>query len=219
MSGNGPLPTSARADAVASGGPSSPPVRDMDTNELEAITDYLRLSEEAREPLQSLRDQVHATLNDEFNVVATDLTQLRRLLSDAAEKLSGTFRVVTASCEDMRVTIAGVHEAPDLAVLKRIGEIACEMTSTTHTTIQSLQFEDMAAQLRQHVDRKLGVLARLAKDMAVINPTAAQVSPHFRTEELDELFARLESYRTELAVSTRKVVQQQSLESGDIELF
>jgi hypothetical protein len=86
-------------------------------------------------------------------------------------------------------------------------------------TIQSLQFEDMATQLLQHVDRKLGVLARLSKDMAVINPSIASVPPLLRTEELDRLFEKLAGYRTELAVSTRKVVQQESLESGDIELF
>ena len=34
-----------------------------------------------------------------------------------------------------------------------------------------------------------------------------------------DLFAMLESYRSELTIATRKVVQQESLESGDIELF
>jgi methyl-accepting chemotaxis protein len=191
----------------------------MDAARIEAISDYLGLTREALERMQSLRDQVHETLNDEFNVVTADLGQLRRLLSDAAEKLSGTFRVVTAGSEDMRDTIARLNDAPDSSALLRIREIAVEMTSTTCTTIQSLQFEDMATQLLQHIDRKLSVLSRLARDMAVINPTAARVSPLLRTEQLDELFAKLQSYRTELTVTTRKVVQQQSLESGDIELF
>jgi methyl-accepting chemotaxis protein len=192
---------------------------ELDAAKLAELTDYLGLTQEALERLQCLRDQVHETLNDEFNIVATDLTQLRRLLSDAAEKLSGTFRVVTASSEDMRTTIAQVQDVADIAVLRRISEIAGEMTSTTGQTIQSLQFEDMATQLLQHVDKKLAVLARFAKDMAVINPTTARVPPLLRSEQLDELFARLASYRNELTVATRKVVQQESLESGDIELF
>jgi methyl-accepting chemotaxis protein len=191
----------------------------MDDEKLRAITDYMSASPEALERTQALREQVHQILNDEFIVVATDLGQLRRILADAAEKLSGTFRVVTASSEELRTTIATVKGTADAEVLSRISEIAGEMTSTTGITIQSLQFEDMATQLLQHVDRKLSVLARLARDMAVINPTMPSVPTLLRTGELDELFARLAGYRTELAVTTRKVVQQESLESGEIELF
>jgi hypothetical protein len=207
---------------TATHAPSSPavmPGAELDAVNLQAITDYMGATPEALERMQALREQVHQILNDEFIVVATDLGQLRRILADAAEKLSGTFRVVTAGSENLRTTIATVKGAADVEVLHRISEIAGEMTSTTGITIQSLQFEDMATQLLQHVDRKLSVLARLAKDMAVINPTMASVPPLLRTGELDELFARLAGYRTELAVATRKVVQQESLESGEIELF
>jgi methyl-accepting chemotaxis protein len=192
---------------------------EMDEAKLAAIADYLGLTQEALERLQSLRDQVHETLNTEFNVVASDLIQLRRLLSDAAEKLSGTFRTVTAGSADLTVEIARLGDGGGPQSLARVREIATDMTATTGQTIQSLQFEDMATQLLQHVDKKLGVLARLSKDMAIINPTTARVPPLLRGEQLEELFARLEAYRTELAVSTRKVVQQESLESGDIELF
>jgi hypothetical protein len=216
---NDSVTTFKRMDAAMSDSPASLPVPEMDAAKLEEIADYLGLTQEALERLQVLRDEVHETLNVEFNVVTADLTQLRRLLSDAAEKLSGTFRVVTASSEDMRNTISLVNDTPDFEVLRRIREIAVEMTSTTGTTIQSLQFEDMATQLLQHVDRKLGVLARLSKDMAIINPTTARVPPLLRTQQLDDLFAMLESYRSELKIATRKVVQQESLESGDIELF
>jgi len=174
---------------------------------------------ESLERLQLLRDQVHDVLNEEFGVVAADLGQLRRLLSDAAEKLSGTFRVVTASSAELTSTIAKVGGGADTASLVRIREIATDMTATTGQTIQSLQFEDMATQLLQHVDRKLVILARFTTDMTVINPGAGHVPPLFETGELDALFAKLGAYRNELAISTRKVVHQESLESGDIELF
>jgi hypothetical protein len=212
-----PVPSSAEG-AVAERRPRIT-LNDLDASEIQDLADSIGLTHETLERLQSLRDQVHQTLDEEFSVVADDLVQLRMLLSDAAAKLSGTFRTVTASSEAMRTTIAGVQGTPDMQVLQRINQIATEMTSTTGQTIQSLQFEDMATQLLQHVDRKLTVISRLAKDMAVINPTASSVPPLIRIDQFDELFARLESYRTELKVATRKVVQQQSLDSGDIELF
>jgi len=185
----------------------------------EKIVGDLAPHPESLERLQSLREQVHHMLHDEFDVVAADLEQLRRLLSDAAAKLSGTFRTVTASSDELRRTIGQVREQSDLPVLRRLAEISDEMSSTTGQTIQSLQFEDMATQLLQHVDRKLAVLSRLSMDMAVLDPTPQSVPPDLATAQLDELFLQLERYRTELSVATRKVVQQESLESGDIELF
>jgi len=202
-----------------SGIPNGASAPEVDQAQIEAISQYLGLTQETVERVQQLREQVTETLNDEFSVVASDLAQLRGILGDAAEKLSGTFRVVTASADDLRRTLEQVRDTPELPMLERLGEIAAEMAATTGTTVQSLQFDDMAAQLLQHVNRKLDVIARLSKDMAVINPTAAHVPPFLRGDQLDELFATLERYRNELTVTTRKVVQQQSLESGDVELF
>ncbi len=199
--------------------PQNPPPQEMDAAQVEAIASYLGLTRETLDRLQTLREQVTVVLNHEFGIVATDLYQLRGILSDAAGKLSGTFRVVTASSDEMHRTVARVRQSPDPEALRQLEQIAETVASTTGTTIQSLQFEDMATQLLQHVDRKLSVLANLASEMAVINPTSASVPPLLRPEQLDMLFARLEQYRNELTVSTRKVVQQQSLESGDIELF
>lgn len=199
--------------------PEIPTTPDADAAQVEALALYLGLTQETLERLQVLREQVTSTLSCEFGVVASDLSQLRGILSDAASKLSGTFRVVTASSDELRRTLREAHACSDQPAMRRLGEIAEEMASTTGTTIQSLQFEDMASQLLQHVDRKLAVLASLAKEMAIINPNAARVPPLLRPEQLDELFVRMEHYRNELTVSTRKVVQQQSLDSGDIELF
>lgn len=199
--------------------PAPTPLPDADAHQVEAIANYLGLTPETIERLQLLREQVTRTLNDEFGIVAADLNQLRSILSDAATKLSGTFRVVTASSDDLRRTIREVRSTADLPALERLNEIADEMTSTSGATVQSLQFEDMATQLLQHVDRKLVVLAALAQDMAIINPTAASVPPMIGAEQLDGLFAKLDDYRNKLELGTRKVVHQQSLESGDIELF
>ncbi len=179
----------------------------------------LGVTPEALERLQSLRDQLQEMVNHEFSVVASDLVQLRRLLSDAAEKLSGTFQVVTASSADLHATIANMPAGADPASLQRIRDLTGNIASTTGTTIQSLQFEDMATQLLQHVDRKLAILARLSRDMSVLNPTGTGVPPLLHAQQLVTLFTKFESYRTELAAASRKVVQQESLESGDIELF
>lgn len=185
----------------------------------EALAHYLGASREIGERLQLLREEVHASLNDEFRVVADDLEQLRGILTDAAQKLSGAFRVINVSTGDLNRAIARMSDGPCSQSVAVLNEIAEGMNSTAGTTIQSLQFEDMANQLLQHVNRRLQKVQEFSVEMSVINPSATCSPPFLTLEELDQLFVRLEHYRNELRVSTRKVVQQQSLESGDIELF
>jgi len=195
------------------------PAAGTDDDHVEAVVNALGTPPQALERLQDLRVQAHDVLNEEFGRVATDLEQLRRLLSDAAEKLSGTFRVVTARSSELSGVIERMEAAPDAETTARIRRITADVASTTGQTIQSLQFEDMATQLLQHVHRKLDVLARFSKDMAVLNPGVGHLPPLLRPAEMDALFASLAAYRTELSVTTRKVVKQESVAAGDIELF
>jgi len=199
--------------------PGQTPGADQDAFPVERLTGYLEMPPEMRERLQQLREQVTITLNNEFSIVSADLGQLRAILSDAATKLSGTFRVVTASSDELRRTLGEAGDDAGRDAIDRLRSIADAMASTAGATVQSLQFEDMAAQLLQHVDRKLAVLACLARDMAVLNPGPEAVPPSVGAARLDQLFETLAAYRMQLETATRKVVQQQSLESGDIELF
>lgn len=174
---------------------------------------------ELHERLQQLRGEVHVTLHDEFDFVAADLEQLRTLLTDAALKLSMAFREMTGSSQELQLTVQKIAATPELSMLKRLTEIADGMTTTTGLTVQSLQFEDMATQLLAHVNKRLVILEAFAKDMAVLNPPAEgsplMLAPHV----IDELSHTLQRYRAALAGANHKAVQQQSLDSGDIELF
>lgn len=169
--------------------------------------------------LHALRDQVHHTLNAEFMSVTTDLDQLRGLLADAAGRLSTAFREMRHASGEIESLVQRHGHASGDAHLEEVVAAAARIAGNAGSTIQSLQFEDMANQLLQHVNRRLQKVQEFSVEMSVINPSATCSPPFLTLEELDHLFARLEHYRNELRVSTRKVVQQQSLESGDIELF
>lgn len=199
--------------------PVSPSHEAADAAQVEAIAKYLESSREMIERLQLLREGVHDTLNEQFQIVASDLEQLRGILGDAAGKLSSTFRVITAGTQDMGKALDEAEAAAAGGALTRIREITSAMTSTTGTTIQSLQFEDMATQLLAHVNQRLIVLQKFSKEMAILNAGSNHVPPYLTAEELDEAFASLERHRNLLRNDVRKAVQQQSLDSGDIELF
>jgi hypothetical protein len=171
------------------------------------------------ERLQTCRETVHETLHDQFRVVTSDLEQLRGILSDAASKLSGAFSVMNASTSELNATVRKLQETPELPALVRLTEIAEGMTSTTGMTVQSLQFEDMATQLLQHVSRRLAILESFSKDVAVIHPTPDHTPPYLTQTDLDTLEATVAHYRQQLDSASHKAVQQQSLDSGDIELF
>jgi hypothetical protein len=174
---------------------------------------------EVRERLYLLRDEVHTTLHSEFDTTAVDLDQLRGILADAAEKLSAAFCEMTGSLSQLVRLIDAAHDQPGGADLDEVRTIALDITSRTGSTVQSLQFEDMATQLLQHVGRRLATLEAFSKDMSILHPHPDDPAAPLTDAVLDDLFRRLDAHRTELLAVGRKTVQQQSLDSGGIELF
>jgi len=176
-------------------------------------------SPELRERLYLLRDEVHTTLHGEFNTTAGDLDQLRGILSDAAGKLSTAFCEMTGSLSALVRLIDAAQSGAGPAPLGAITAIAVDINSRTSSTVQSLQFEDMATQLLEHVGRRLATLELFSKDMSILHPHPDNPMAALTDEVLDDLFQRLDAHRTELLAVARKTVQQQSLDSGGIELF
>jgi hypothetical protein len=176
-------------------------------------------SPELRERLYLLRDEVHTTLHSEFDTTAVDLEQLRGILADAAGKLSTAFCEMTNNLSALVRLIDEAQSKPAGTPMGQVAAIAMEITSRTGSTVQSLQFEDMATQLLQHVNRRLATLELFSKDMSILHPHPDNPAAALTDEVLDNLFRRLDAHRTELLAVSRKTVQQQSLDSGGIELF
>jgi hypothetical protein len=178
-------------------------------------------SEEAaiRDRFNLLRDHVHMTLHGEFRNAADDLEQLRGLLNDAAQKLAGAFSVIAGGTVRLVSLAEEGTGGAGSGARSELVEIAREITSKTGTTVQSLQFEDMASQLLQHVRRRLAMLEAFSKDMAVLYPNPPGGPLPQGHETLDRLFELLEKHRAMLSGAQHKQVQQQNMDSGDIELF
>jgi hypothetical protein len=174
---------------------------------------------EIRDRLYLLRDEVHTTLHSEFATTAVDLDQLRAILSDAAGKLSSAFCEMARGSMEMVRLIEAVPIVPGVSPIVEVARIARDISSKTDSTIQNLQFEDMATQLLQHVSRRLATLELFSKDMSILHPHPDNPAAALTDEMLDDLFRRLDAHRTELLAVGRKTVQQQSLDSGGIELF
>ena len=95
-----------------------------------------------------------------------------------------------------------------------------EVGGHVNSAITSMQFQDMTSQL---IDRTLKRVSGLRAFLATLGAHGAAMTPECDSEEIGELLGKvsmaLAIQSLELRSVLRKSVNQQHLESGDIELF
>ena len=150
-----------------------------------------------------------------------DLVQTTVLLGDAIEKLAARFMAVhQAVCtqqETIDLLLSGGVPTP--AHVKQLKEIHIEIGQHVNAVVTSLQFQDMTSQL---IGRIMKRVAGLRDVLGTLGSSGADM----RLEsDGDELSTVLTSYNMALAAQSvaledvlRKVVSQNHMESGDIDL-
>lgn len=154
--------------------------------------------------------------------VETDLIQTGLLLEEAIDKLSGSFmaihRAVISRQDAIDLLLAG--GTPSLEERARLGRMAGEVGEHVNSAITSMQFQDMTSQLIERAIKRVGGLREF---LGTLGAHGAVVEPESGSEEIVELLGKvsmaLAIQSLELRSVLRKAVNQQHLESGDIELF
>lgn len=154
--------------------------------------------------------------------VETDLTQTGLLLEEAIESLSRNFLAIHAAVSAQQQTIdlllAGGAPAPEA----RAGLQAMQGQVGQHVNaaITSLQFQDMTGQL---LERTLRRVTGLREFLGTLGSHGAGLLPDSDNQQIADLLKQvsvaLAIQSVELRSLLRKAVNQQHLESGDIELF
>jgi len=154
--------------------------------------------------------------------VETDLIQTELLLEEAIDKLTASFMAIHSAVGSRQETIdkllaGGQTSAEESALL---GGMSGEIGEHVNTAITSMQFQDMTSQL---IDRTLKRVTGLREFLGTLGAHGADVMPESGSEEIVELLGKvsmaLAIQSLELRSVLRKAVNQQHLESGDIELF
>jgi hypothetical protein len=154
--------------------------------------------------------------------VETDLIQTQLLLEEAIEKLTGSFMAIHSAVGARQATVdlllaGGVPNAEDSA---QLGRMAGEVGEHVNSAITSMQFQDMTSQL---IDRTIKRVSGLREFLGTLGAHGADVAPESGSEEIVELLGKvsmaLAIQSLELRSVLRKAVNQQHMESGDIELF
>ena len=154
--------------------------------------------------------------------VETDLIQTQLLLVEAIEKLTSSFMAIHGSVGERQAAIdrllagdePGAQERAQLAIMS--GDIGAHVNAA----ITSMQFQDMTAQL---IDRSLKRVTGLREFLGTLGAHGADLVPESDNEAIVNLLGKvsmaLAIQSLELRSVLRKAVNQQHLESGDIELF
>ena len=154
--------------------------------------------------------------------VETDLIQTQLLLEEAIAKLTNSFMAihvaVGARQETINALLAGepIDDAQRAALAHMTGEVG----EHVNAAITSMQFQDMTNQL---IDRTIKRVTGLREFLGTLGAHGADVLPEHGSEEIVDLLGKvsmaLAIQSLELRSVLRKAVNQQHLESGDIELF
>ncbi|MCC6927686.1 MAG: hypothetical protein IT359_01735 [Gemmatimonadaceae bacterium] len=174
---------------------------------------------QVRDRLSTLHSTVLESLDGQFGQTLGDLQQLRGLLGDATGKLSQAFQLMVRQAQLQRDMARTLIDEVDSPAARDIHELAGEISKGAMLVVQSLQFEDMANQLVQHVDKRIAWLDCFARDASLLRTAVREDMIGMSYEEFLAVEERLAELRMQLGVWDRKVVQQQSLDEGEIELF
>lgn len=176
-------------------------------------------AEQVRDRVSTLHLAVAESLESQFGSALFDLQQLRNMLVDATGKLSQAFQLMVRQSREQGELAGRLRAETDAPIAREIEALAGEISKGAGLVVQSLQFEDMANQLLQHVDKRIGWLGKFARDASLLQTAVRDNMVGMTYAEFLEVEERLAELRMQLVLWDRKVVQQQSLDEGEIELF
>lgn len=152
--------------------------------------------------------QVKTTLEDARSVVADVVTSDTDLAVDSKEKVAGMTAMMTKLNQKTQT------------VITETGAISQSLSSLVNQAVVSLQFEDMCTQLSQHIGKRLDAVDELNQLMHSLSQAQAQPDNVTRCKQmLAQIRHSISQIRPTIESTQHKSVTQQSLDSGEVELF
>lgn len=154
--------------------------------------------------------------------VETDLVQTTILLAEAIEKLGENFldlHTSITSQEEQILELINTGLIPKDNV-EKLAKIQADIAAHINLAVTSLQFQDLTNQLiSRTVQRSVGLRELLSTLDMVGNVIPSDGGTEEISVALAEITEKLEQQSVELKSLLRRTVNQQHLNSGDIELF
>ncbi len=165
--------------------------------------------------------------SDAFSDEISDITMsVKTTLQDALKKVSDVVTADTDMARDCKTKVGDISARmlqlndKTRQVISGTGEVSQSIAGLVNQAVTSLQFEDMCTQLSQHINKRLDTVSELAGIIEALQQ--AQTRPD-NLEQCRQMLAdvkqRADGLQPKIAATEHKSVTQQSLDSGDIELF
>ena len=161
--------------------------------------------------------------SDEISEITTNV---KATLEDAMKKVSDVISSDTDKALDSKRKVADVSSRmtslneKTQRVITGTGEISHSISSLVNTAITALQFEDMCRQLSEHIESRLETVSELTSLMEALQQAQSDPSNLEQCRStLENVKQSAEALRPRIMATDHKSVTQQSLDSGDIELF
>lgn len=152
--------------------------------------------------------QVKTTLEDARSVVADVVTSDTDLAVNSKEKVAG-----------MTATMTKLNQKTQ-TVITETGAVSQNLSSLVNQAVVSLQFEDMCTQLSQHISQRLDAVDELNQLMHSLSQAQSQPDNLERCKQmLEQIRMSISQIRPKIDSTQHKSVTQQSLDSGEVELF
>jgi hypothetical protein len=154
--------------------------------------------------------------------VETDLVQTTILLAEAIEKLGENFLDLHSSITSQEAQILELVNTGLVPKdnVDKLAKIQTDIAVHINRAVTSLQFQDLTSQLiSRTVQRSAGLRELLSTLDVVGNVIPSDGGMDEISQVLTEITDKLEQQSIELKSLLRKTVNQQHLNSGDIELF
>ncbi len=175
-------------------------------------------SRENRERALRVQAEVLDALRQEFGAAQDGLTRAHRITSDAAGRLVQAFGQMSSAVNALEGLLE-THESTMPAELHgELRALSMMMSTTSALATESLQFEDLNAQLLGEVEARLNGLSHLSAALAAPHIDAQGKAACPAGAALDDLAEILRGGLSELHAVPRTVLQR-SLDPGEIDLF
>jgi hypothetical protein len=154
--------------------------------------------------------------------VETDLVQTGVLLEEAIGNLTGCFLAIHGEIGLRQALVNRLLAGEELTAQERasLASMSDDIAEHVNQAVTSMQFQDMTGQL---INRSLKRVTGLSDFLGTLGAHGEGIVPETGSEEIVDRLGKvsmaLAIQSLELRSVLRKSVEQQHLESGDIELF
>lgn len=184
----------------------------------EAGRGFAVVADEVRK-LSQKSDAFSDEISEITMTVKNTLEDARSVVSDVVTSDTDLALNSKAKVADMTATMTSLNQKTQ-TVITETGAISQNIASLVNQAITSLQFEDMCTQLSQHIGKRLDAVEELNQLMQAINQATTQPDnvEHCK-QRLEQSRHALSQLRPKIESTQHKSVTQQSLDSGEVELF